>query len=233
MRNTIHLVLALALLSPFPKAFAAETPPAPPLTAAEPAKEADFFPLAAGMQWVYKTTHKTKKETFDMTVRVDGPWKMKDDSGTILTQRDKRGQMRQFLVVREDGVFLRKLGLKKSISPEVDTMFTPAMPVLMFPLTPGRKVHWEGRLKVAWVDKAIIFDGEVVGWEEIEVPAGKFKCMRMHFDEKRGEDKVIEDVWYAPGVGQVRYDGGEYIKELKSYTANGDNGKVTAENGKK
>ena len=32
-------------------------------------------------------------------------------------------------------------------------------------------------------------------------------------------DEIIdEDAWYAEGVGQVKYDGGQYIKELKKYS---------------
>jgi hypothetical protein len=181
-----------------------------------------FFPLAEGTRWVYKTTHKTKKDVFDMVVTVDGPWKEKDKGGMILKQRDKRGQMREFLLTTDAGVFIYKLGLKKSVSPEVDTLFTPPVPRVMFPLTPGTETAWKGRLKVAWVDKPITFKGKVVGWEEIEVPAGKFRCIRLHYDQTRGEEKVVEDAWYAEGVGQVKYDGGEYIKELKEFKKSGD-----------
>ena len=92
------------------------------------------------------------------------------------------------------------------------------MPRVIYPLQPGTKVHWEGRLKVAWVDKPIIFDGEVVGFEEIDVPAGKFHCIKLHYHEKRGKEVIDEDAWYAEGVGQVKYDGGQYVKELKSYS---------------
>jgi len=88
---------------------------------------------------------------------------------------------------------------------------------VIFPLEPGTKVHWEGRLKVTGImNKPIVFDGEVVGWEEVEVPAGKFHCIKLHFHEKRGNDVIDEDAWYAEGVGQVKYDGGQYVKELKS-----------------
>ncbi len=188
-----------------------------PLYAAEAPNDA-FFPMEEGTTWVYETLHKTKKEKFDMTVRISGIWKEKGQSGVIMTQRDKRGQMREFLLKNEKGIFIYKLGLKKSISPEVDTNFKPAVPRVIYPLVPGTQVHWEGRLKVAWVDKPIIFDGTVQGWEEIEVPAGKFKCIKLYYHEKRGEEVIDEYAWYAEGVGQVKYDGGEYIKELKSYT---------------
>lgn len=191
-----------------------------PMFAEAPSNDA-FFPLEQGTSWVYDTLHKTKKDKFEMKVTVEGPWKEKGESGMILAQKDKRGRMREFLTKNEKGIFIYKLGLKKSVSPEVDTKFTPAVPRVIYPLEPGTKVHWEGRLKVAWVDKPIIFDGTVQGWEDIEVPAGKFKCIKLYYHEKRGDEVIDEYAWYADGVGQVKYDGGEYIKELKSFTPAG------------
>ena len=136
----------------------------------------------------------------------------------IMTQRDERGKMRQFLLKNEKGIFAHKLALSKTLTPEVNTRFTPPLPTVIFPLVPGTKVHWEGRLKVTGLmNKPIVLDGEVTGWEDIEVPAGKFHCIKLHFHELRGTDVIDENVWYAEGVGQVRYDGGQYIKELKEF----------------
>ncbi len=176
-----------------------------------------YFPQEKGFSWVYDTTHKTKKDRFDMKVEIEGPWKEKGLSGMIMTQKDKRGRMREFLLRSDKGIFIYKLGLKKSVSPEVDTMFTPSVPKVIYPLEPGTTTHWEGRLKVAWVDKKIKFDGKVMGFEEITVPAGTFKCIKLFYDQRRGDDHIQETAWYAEGVGQVKYDGGEYVKELKSY----------------
>jgi len=189
-----------------------------PLSAGAPTDET-FFPISTGTAWTYRTIHKETKETFDMNVVIEGPWKDGGTSGVIMTQKDKRGKMRQFLTENEKGVFMVKLGLSKSYTPEVTTHFAPAVPYMIFPLVPGTKIHWEGLLKIAWVDKPIVYDGQVVGWEEIEVPAGKFHCIRVYFHEKRGEEVIDETAWYASGVGQVKYDGGQYIKELKSYKA--------------
>ncbi len=188
----------------------------PVLYAADPTLDA-FFPMQKGTEWVYNTIQKAKKSSFEMNVVIQGPWQEGDASGMIMAQKDKRGVMREFLLKNEKGIFIQKLGLSKSLTPEVNTRFTPAVPRVIFPLTPGTKVHWEGRLKVAWVDKPIIFDGEVTGWEDIEVPAGKYHCIKLHYHEKRGDEIIDENAWYAEGVGQVKYDGGQYIKELKEF----------------
>jgi hypothetical protein len=177
-----------------------------------------FFPLEKGFSWTYDTINKKKNDHFDMKVVIEGPWKDGDLSGMIMTQRDERGKMRQFLLKNEKGILAHKLALSKTLTPEIDTRFTPSLPTVIFPLVPGTKVHWEGRLKVTGImNKPIILDGEVTGWEDIEVPAGKFHCIKLHFHEKRGNDVIDEDAWYADGVGQIKYDGGQYIKELKEF----------------
>jgi hypothetical protein len=186
-------------------------------TFAEDTTSEAFFPWTTGATWVYDTLNKKKNDRFDMKVSIEGPWKEADASGMIMTQKDKRGTMREFQLKDDKGIFIKKLALSKALTPEVNTQFTPSVPRVIFPLTPGTKVHWEGRLKVAWVDKPIIFDGEVVGWEDIDVPAGHFHCIKLHYHEKRGDDVIDEDAWYAQDVGQVQYDGGQYVKKLKSY----------------
>ena len=191
--------------------------PATGAKAQEPATDEAFFPLRQGCTWVYATRHKTENEKFDMTVRIEGPWTENSTTGTVMTQEDPRGRMREFLVRQERGFFIQKIAVKKFLVPEVTTRFDPPMPRLFFPMQPGSKLHWEGHLKIAWIDKQIVFDGTVVGWEDIDVPAGRFHCLRLHFIEKRGDEDVTEDVWYAPGVGQVQYNGGHYIKALKSF----------------
>ncbi len=176
-----------------------------------------YFPLNEGFSWVYKTHHKTKKDTFDMNVVVEGRWKDDGQSGMILTQKDKRFRMRQFLIQNEKGIFVHRLVIYKGL--KITNEFSPAVPFVIYPLKPGTKVHWEGNVKNIAMNKRIVFDGEVVGEEEIDVPAGRFKCVKLHYKEKRGDENIEETAWYAEGVGQVKYDGGEYVKELASYEA--------------
>ena len=112
------------------------------LWAAGPQDES-FFPWTQKSEWVYSTLNKSEKDRFDMNVVMQEPWKDGDISGMVMTQKDKRGTMRQFLYKNEKGIFLQKLGLSKSYTPEVNTRFSPAVPMLIFPLVPGTKVHWD------------------------------------------------------------------------------------------
>src|SRR6185437_4707392 len=157
---------------------------APAALHATPSSKDDFFfPWTIGSSWVYKTTNKKSTDVFPLEVKTTGAWTEDGESGIIVVQKDKHGTMRQFMLRNEKGVFLEKLGLSKSYTPEIFTRFHPALPVVVYPLEQGNKVHWEGRLKVATINEQIIFDGEVVGWEDLDVPAGHFHCIKLHYHE--------------------------------------------------
>src|SRR5687768_4911423 len=120
--KTLLAILTLSLISP--SARAEKTP------------DEAFFPLQQGFSWVYETYNKKEKERFDMKVTVEGGWgedalspalrkvlmqqgfqagKTGTISGMILAQKDKRGRMREFLLKSEKGIFIYKIGLKKSV----------------------------------------------------------------------------------------------------------------------
>jgi hypothetical protein len=186
--------------------------------AAEPADIATYFPMDKGITWIYDTLDKKAGEHFDMKVEIQDSWKDGDVGGMIMKQKDKLGTMREFLFKKDGGIFIYKLGLSKSYTPEIFSHFTPAIPRVIAPLTPGTKVSWEGRIKAAGVyNKPIKFSGVVVGWEDVKVPAGTFHCIKLFYDQYRGDEHVQEYAWYADGVGQVKYDGGQYVKELKEF----------------
>jgi hypothetical protein len=76
------------------------------------------------------------------------------------------------------------------------------------PLAPGQAVsfawHWQG--KSAGSVKR--FDGKVTGWEDLELPAGKFSAAKVEGTLSYREDGQVraaprETFWYAPAVSQV------------------------------
>ena len=58
---------------------------------------------------------------------------------------------------------------------------------------------------------------QTVGWEEIEVPAGKIRAMRVDRDNN-GDGKSITTYWYAPGKGCIKWSCGDLSREWKSFT---------------
>jgi len=71
---------------------------------------------------------------------------------------------------------------------------------LQWPLEPGRAIQFE----VTGTNQVVTWKGKVVGWEEVEVPAGKFKALRVEFDRSgQLQGSASESVWYAPEAKAV------------------------------
>lgn len=210
------------------------------LWAAHP-KGAEYFPSTLGSWWVYETVrndgqgeegggarNRGLKERFDMRVTIDSsdqsdggdgeiPALEKDVVWVTMTQRDQRGSMRSLLVQRPEGLFNVKTAVKKPWTPWVTARHDPPIPLVVFPLEPGREFHWQGLLKIGPIKKPIVMRGQVFPEEEIEVPTGRFRCLKISYHEQRGKETVDETAWYAVNVGQVKYIGGNYTKLLKAY----------------
>lgn len=66
---------------------------------------------------------------------------------------------------------------------------------LQWPLEPGRSYQFE----TSYQDQIQTWKGKVTGWEDVEVPAGKFKALHVEF-ERSGSNRnaASESLWYAP-----------------------------------
>ncbi len=179
----------------------------------------DYYPLKEGHKWkyiVYEVTGKGKK--FYQEVTVSGTDNYKGKEYIILQQNDYRGKIRSFCIKDTTGIYWKKIGASKKITPEASSIFTPPISILIFPIKVGTEWNWEGTLKIALINKKIKMHCKVVGEEEIEVPAGKFKCIKIHIHQLRSDEVSDEYGWYAPGIGQIKYIGKELAKELVSYS---------------
>lgn len=183
------------------------------------AEKDDYYPLTPGSQWVYQITdYENKNDVFDQTATIELPETYGRVICGILKQKDKRGIVRAFVVKNEKGVFWKKIGASKSFTPEASSVFTPEIPIIMFPLAKGSKWDWEGKLKIAWINKNIKMRCEVVSDnEELTVPAGTFKCVKIHIHQIRDDELSDEYGWYAPGIGQIQYQTRKTLKILKKY----------------
>jgi len=69
-----------------------------------------FFPSEKGSRWVYDTFDKKTNKHFDMKVVVESASTAGGVAEMVLTQKDERGTMREFLLKNEKGIFIVKLG---------------------------------------------------------------------------------------------------------------------------
>lgn len=179
----------------------------------------DYYPLKKGHKWTYIVSRVDGKgKKFTQEVTVPGKDKYKGKEYTILEQQDKRGKVRSFCIKDTTGVYWKKIGASKKFTPEASSIFTPPIPILRLPLKAGTEWKWKGNLKIAFINKKITMTCKVVAEEEIKVPAGKFKCLKIHIHQIRNEEVSNEYGWYAPGIGQIKYIGKELEKELVSYS---------------
>jgi hypothetical protein len=71
---------------------------------------------------------------------------------------------------------------------------------LQWPLEPGKSYQFETMVQ----NSVATWKGKIVGWEEVVVPAGKFKALRLEFDRSGPFRYAAQDsVWYAPDAKAV------------------------------
>ncbi|MBI5555662.1 MAG: hypothetical protein HY920_07440 [Elusimicrobia bacterium] len=179
----------------------------------------DYYPLTTGSQWIYQIAdYENKNDSFDQTATIEPAETYDKVTCSILKQKDKRGIVRAFVLKNSQGIFWKKISASKSFTPEASSVFIPELPIMMFPLNPGSAWDWEGKLKIAWINKNIKMRGEIVSTnEELIVPAGTFKCVKIYLHQIRDNEPSDEYAWYAPGVGQIKYQTRKTLKVLKSY----------------
>jgi hypothetical protein len=161
-----------------------------------------YFPTSVGAKWVYKSGKTEWVEQVTAVEEKDGAWVVTigDVVGDKVTPSYKR-------LVSPNGLFTGPGGLK-------EVRF--ALTLLKLPAKPRDEWEWAR-------DKGGAMICTVVGTEVVEVPAGKFRAVRVESTLRNGEDtEPVQTGWFAPGVGQVKLvlwgGDGELSTVLKSFT---------------
>jgi hypothetical protein len=167
-----------------------------------------YFPTAVGATAVYQTTiGKLKYEhTHRVTQVVQEP-----DGVRVTVERAELGDapLEYEMVVSPAG-----LSHTKTSGQALD----PPVPLLRPPAKVGGTWEWDR----PGARSRYMLAGE----EEVQVPGGKFKAVRIDVERVDGKAMRQSAVWYAPGVGvvkQVFYNPGrdDQVQELKSFTPGG------------
>lgn len=115
----------------------------------------------------------------------------------------------------------------------VTTTYSPFMPVLRFPLKPGKTWREQYRMSTSFMVSTNTdseYEAKVVGWEIVKVPAGSFEALRIDWRVRgSGIAAVNQDGshWYAPAVkglvkSVTRVRGESAEAELDSYSVQPD-----------
>ncbi len=188
----------------------------------------DYFPLEIGNKWVYTLETYGEKRPDNVFI-VTGKEKF-DGVECIKVEQSEEidGKLEpeyiSFYTKDEKGVYLHRWG---DITKETKKIwwievYKPPLMILSYPLKNLKRWEWRDKKAVRNPDKGKIFTFDVVGEEEVEIPAGKFKA----YIVKR-ELNMYFPFWeiyaYSPDVGLVAHrilNRSTFI--LKSFTKSGN-----------
>jgi hypothetical protein len=186
----IRLVLLSLLV------FAA--PPAPKTTAE------DFYPAKVGTKWVYED------QTGELTSAVSAVERKAGETVVTVLRDHGAGPPSplEILVLSENGMFRVEAGGMK---------FDQPVCLVRFPIREGDK--WDVKVSGPKQLKHEKGSATTVGFEEVEVPAGKFKALRVEKIVTTSTGVPLRSTfWYAPGVGLVKMNHVGLERVLKTFT---------------
>ena len=171
----------------------------------------DYFPLQVGYTWTYRNTE-------------EGGYTLK-----VLSEEPHEGEPVRYRVELSSGVKILHTYSKapgwilfhsESYSEHegLQATYEPPKQYLPNPLVVGQKWNWTGKdpTQVEYRESS-----QVVGSEDVKVPAGKFRAMKV-VTEISGVATKTRTNWYADGVGLVKSTttGGQikYGSELTDYS---------------
>lgn len=203
MKNRTLPTVALLLLLVAATALAAK--PKPPA--------ADFFPLRVGDSWNYRNTSDDSK----YSLKVLGEEKQGDGSIRYEVELLAGVQVRKFFSKPGGWVLLH---LERYPEHEgLEARYEPPKQYLQNPLVPGFKWQWKGK---DYTNTEVTESSEVIGFEKVSVPAGKFRAMKVVSKVTGGAAVMNKTYWYADGVGLVKTttEAGKikYSSELTDYS---------------
>lgn len=177
----------------------AVSPAAPVPTHLMPKGDPICYPLGVGDTCIHQLDD---GELTAIVTKVE-----KGEAGTSVTMniRDtsRNSQYSQTVIVSTKGVRVVEYAGQK-IDP----------PVWWLKLPHGPKNEWKG----SWPG-GTDFAFETKDWEMVEVPAGKYRAIRIDRHESvNGMKQGTTTYWYAPGVGCIKIAGRSPARVLKSFT---------------
>ncbi len=172
--------------------------------AAEP-----LFPTAEGTTWNYEfiqekpsesldLTEPNKQEHFAVTYRL-GPVEKVDnrDLQRLELYRGETLDSVDLIAVEEHGIICPA----RADARGAVVKLIPPQQMLATPLEKGKRWKFDGTI----ADRKVVQEYQIVGEEDVEVPAGKFHAWRIHCEQTSPANATI-DRWFVPGTGFVKVD---------------------------
>lgn len=187
------VVLATALAAP---CAAAPKPTAP-----------DYYPLKPGTKWHYRVT--VGGRTGAVACRIA---KVETIDGQPLARLEtvvgEKSVASEHLRTDAKGIYRHRANGLEPV---------PPIQLLRYPVKDGDR--WESEFSVGEEKGKLAV--VVIGKEEVEVPAGKYKAVKVEVNTDSGGQKISTTYWFADGVGIVKQrsdlGGRETVLDLEKY----------------
>ncbi|HKP04072.1 MAG TPA: hypothetical protein VJU77_12030 [Chthoniobacterales bacterium] len=186
--------------------------------AEEPKASTDYFPLRVGDSWTYRNS----ADQSEYTLKVLGEEKQADGSVRYQVEKlagPKDSQVKIHLWFSKAKGWVLLHGERYPEHEGLEAKYEPPKQYLPSPPAPEAKWEWSGK---DYTQTPMLEKNRVVGSEEITVPAGKFRAMKVVSEVTGSSAPVTKTYWYADGVGLVKTtsEAGEikYGSELADYS---------------
>lgn len=177
----------------------AAPPPAKPNPVKKPPPP-DYYPLRLNDWWQYRTTN-SFSQTMDYKVKVIAAEVQPDKTVIYETLTEGLGKYPiHDWYIKAVGQVIR-LVEQFGDEAKMQVTYDPPYGFLNNPLKEGDTWDWAGK---GMMGVAVTDHGEVGAVEDIEVPAGKFKAVKVVDKVKQGGADVTKTYWYANWVGLVK-----------------------------
>ncbi len=175
-----------------------------------------YFPVTVGAKWVYEeeALSGSKSEVIDVVTRVE-----RKGAARRVTVREERDGKVCARNMERFGRRARRLGRRRPSARSPRGAFK-------LPAKVGDTWEWEDTMDLRLPGPpqfvAVANHCRTVAEEEIEVPAGKFRAVRVEIKAQVLTIPLQVDEWFAPGVGLVKMvnKSGDKVQTitLKSFT---------------
>lgn len=180
----------------------------------------NYYPDEFGNTWRLRSTDGVEEKI----VTIEGPEIVNGEEVRIITDRTPDDLSKLYVKTEADGMKLYRLVAEVPLIGEVVYDITPPKYYLPSPLDLGTTWTIEGEASVPLLGTIqSIIDSEVVGIDDVTVPAGSFSnALKIVQDVTNivsiGNVELKMTMWLAPNVGIVKsIDRREVIFELFSY----------------
>lgn len=155
----------------------------------------DYFPLRVGDSWKYRSIG----EDFEFTTKVVSAEKQADGTTLYLVEKLAGVKIDDWYSRTDGWVLMHREAYPEQ--PGLDVKYQPARQYLKNPLVAGAKWNWKGK---SVTQTEGVESNEIIGTETVEVPAGRFRAMKVVGQVSDGGAIKTRTSWYANGVGLVK-----------------------------